>query len=92
MVAYLKRDFLAANPNSVPQEYWLGDKALYLAALEADLQVYSRDGIVSAESRARSLRFLQQLDIADRRRAHQSRQDLGRPVGRGRGKAQLTCA
>ena len=47
MVAYLKRDFLAANPNSVQQEYWLGDKALYLAALEADLQVYSRDGMVS---------------------------------------------
>ena len=87
-VAYLKRDFLAANPNtvqalvnafyqtlqwmqkaspeqiadSVPQEYWLSDKPLYVAALKADLQVYSRDGVVSAGSRARSLSFLQQLD------------------------------
>ena len=46
----------------VPQDYWLGDEALSLAALKADLQVYSRDGIVSAGSRARSLSFLQQLD------------------------------
>jgi NitT/TauT family transport system substrate-binding protein len=48
--------------DSVPQEYWLGDKALYLAALKADLQVYSLDGVVSAGSRARSLSFLGQLD------------------------------
>jgi NitT/TauT family transport system substrate-binding protein len=87
-VVYLKRDFLAANPNtvqalvnafyqmlqwmqqaspeqiadSVPQEYWLGDKALYLAASRSDLQVYSRDGVVSAGSRGRSLSLLQQLD------------------------------
>jgi hypothetical protein len=39
-----------------------GRQGLYLAALKADLQVYSRDGIVSAGSRARSLSFLQQLD------------------------------
>src|SRR5262249_20173815 len=48
--------------DSVPQEYWLGDKALYLAAGKANMQVYSRDGIVSEGSRARSLAFLQQLD------------------------------
>src|SRR5262249_29266668 len=47
--------------DSVPQEYWLGDKALYIAALKANLQVYSRDGIVSEESRARSLDFLRQF-------------------------------
>jgi len=56
----------AASPqqiaDTVPQEYWLGDKALYLAAVEANLQVYSRDGIVSDGSRARSLNFLRQLD------------------------------
>src|SRR5262249_33953928 len=48
--------------DSVPQEYWLGDKALYIAALKANLQVYSRDGIVSEASRVRSLDFLRQFD------------------------------
>jgi NitT/TauT family transport system substrate-binding protein len=87
-VAYLRRDFLERNPNTVqalvnafyrtlrwletaspeqvadtvPQEYWLGDKALYLAAVQANLQVYSRDGVVSEGSRTRSLRFLRELD------------------------------
>ena len=42
--------------DNVPQEYWLGDKALYMAAVKANLQVYSRDGIVSAGARsARSI-------------------------------------
>ena len=50
---------IAAN---VPQEYWLGDKALYTAAVKANRQVYSQDGIVSAESRQRSLDFLKQFD------------------------------
>jgi NitT/TauT family transport system substrate-binding protein len=48
--------------DNVPQEYWLGDKALYAAAVKANLQVYSRDGIVSAESQKRSLDFLRQFD------------------------------
>jgi NitT/TauT family transport system substrate-binding protein len=48
--------------DKVPQEYWLGDKALYLAAVKANLQVYSRDGIVSADSQKRSLDFLKQFD------------------------------
>jgi NitT/TauT family transport system substrate-binding protein len=87
-VLYMKRDFLAKNPNTVqaltnafyktlkwmgkatpeqiadavPQEYWLGDKALYTAAVKANLQVYSRDGIVSADSQKRSLDFLKQFD------------------------------
>jgi NitT/TauT family transport system substrate-binding protein len=47
---------------NVPQEYWLGDKALYTAAVKANRQVYSQDGIVSAESRQRSLDFLKQFD------------------------------
>jgi NitT/TauT family transport system substrate-binding protein len=47
---------------AVPEQYWLGDKALYTAAVKANLQVYSRDGIVSAESRQRSLDFLKQFD------------------------------
>ena len=50
---------IAAN---VPPEYWLGDKALYTAAVKANMQVYSQDGIVSAESRQRSLDFLKQFD------------------------------
>jgi NitT/TauT family transport system substrate-binding protein len=47
---------------TVPEQYWLGDKALYTAAVKANLQVYSRDGIVSADSQKRSLEFLKQFD------------------------------
>jgi len=87
-VLYMKRDFIASNPNTVqalvnalykglkwlekatpeevaaavPEQYWLGDKALYVAAVKANLQVYSRDGIVGADSQARSLAFLKQFD------------------------------
>lgn len=46
----------------VPKEYWLGDKDLYTAAVKANMQVYSRDGIVSDGSRKRSLDFLRQFD------------------------------
>jgi NitT/TauT family transport system substrate-binding protein len=48
--------------DNVPQEYWLGDKALYTAAVKNNLQVYSRDGVVSPESQKRSLDFLRQFD------------------------------
>jgi NitT/TauT family transport system substrate-binding protein len=48
--------------DKVPQEYWLGDKALYMAAVKNNLQVYSRDGVVNAESQKRSLDFLKQFD------------------------------
>jgi NitT/TauT family transport system substrate-binding protein len=48
--------------DKVPQEYWLGDKALYMAAVKNNLQVYSRDGLVSGESQKRSLDFLKQFD------------------------------
>ena len=66
--------------DNVPQEYWLGDKALYTAAVKANRQVYSRDGIVSADSQKRSLDFLKQFDkeIAGANDRH--RQDLGRPL------------
>lgn len=50
---------IAAN---VPAEYHLGDKALYLAAVKASQEAYSRDGVVSEESMKRSLGFLQQFD------------------------------
>jgi NitT/TauT family transport system substrate-binding protein len=48
--------------DNVPKEYWLGDKAGYLAAVKANLQVYSRDGTVGADSQKRSLDFLKQFD------------------------------
>jgi NitT/TauT family transport system substrate-binding protein len=48
--------------DNVPKEYWLGDKELYMAAVKASLQIYSRDGIVSADSQQRSIAFLKQFD------------------------------
>jgi hypothetical protein len=48
--------------DKVPQEYWLGDKELYIAAVKNNLQVYSHDGIIITESRQRSLDFLKQFD------------------------------
>ena len=48
--------------DNVPQEYWLGDKALYMAAVKANCEIYSRDGIVSDGSQQRSIDFLQQFD------------------------------
>jgi NitT/TauT family transport system substrate-binding protein len=53
--------------DAVPEEFWLGDKALYVAAVKASLDAYSKDGIVSADGQQRSLDFLRQFDkeIAD---------------------------
>ncbi len=48
--------------DNVPKEYWLGDKSLYMAAVKASLQIYSRDGIVSTDSQQRSIDFLKQFD------------------------------
>jgi sulfonate transport system substrate-binding protein len=48
--------------DAVPKEYWLGDRELYTAAVKANMQVYSRDGIVSDGSQKRSLDFLRQFD------------------------------
>ena len=48
--------------DNVPKEYWLGDKALYMAAVKASLQIYSRDGLVSTDSQQRSIDFLRQFD------------------------------
>ena len=74
--------------DNVPQEYWLGDKALYMAAVKASLQIYSRDGIVSADSQKRSLDFLKQFDKEIAAATIDAGQDLGRPLreeGGGRG-------
>jgi NitT/TauT family transport system substrate-binding protein len=48
--------------DNVPPEFWLGDKALYTRAVQANFQVYSRDGIVSEGSQKRSIDFLRQFD------------------------------
>jgi NitT/TauT family transport system substrate-binding protein len=33
---------------TVPEEYFLGDKALYVAAVKANMEVYSRTGLIPA--------------------------------------------
>jgi len=87
-VVYLKRDFIAANPNttqrlvnahmkalkwiasaspeavadSVPSEYHLGDKPLYLKAVKNSLPTYSRDGISPRAGQESVLDMLRKLD------------------------------
>jgi len=48
--------------DSVPQEYWLGDKPLYIAAVKASQEAYSRDGKVDADGQRRTLAFLAQFE------------------------------
>jgi len=56
----------AATPeevaDTVPPEYHLGDKALYVAAVKKSLESYSRDGIVSTEGMNSVLGMLKALD------------------------------
>ncbi len=47
---------------TVPADYHLGDKALYIAALRKSLESYSRDGIVSPEGMRSVLDMLKTLD------------------------------
>ncbi len=47
---------------SVPEEYWLGDKALYLKAVQASLVTYSRTGIITPEASKGMLDFLKVTD------------------------------
>jgi NitT/TauT family transport system substrate-binding protein len=47
---------------TVPPEYHLGDKALYVAAVKKSLESYSRDGIVSTEGMNSVLGMLKALD------------------------------
>lgn len=87
-VVYLKRDFIAKNPETVqrivnafykttlwlakatpediakvvPEEYYLGDKALYLAALKASAPMYSKTGIIPPEGMKNAQDMLQQFD------------------------------
>jgi len=47
---------------NVPAEYHLGDKALYVAAVKACLECYSRTGVITEDVQKRTLAFLQQFD------------------------------
>ena len=55
-----------ATPDQIaakmPEEYMLGDKTLYIDAVKATVDAYSRDGTIRAEVQARSLNFLQKFD------------------------------
>ncbi len=46
----------------MPEEYMLGDKALYIEAVKAMSEAFSKDGIIRPETQKRSLEFLQQFD------------------------------
>ena len=47
---------------AVPEEYYLGDKPLYLRAAKASLDMYSRSGVVSPEGMKSALDMLKQFD------------------------------
>lgn len=47
---------------TVPEEYYLGDKALYLKAVQNSLESYSRDGIIQMTGMQSVLDMLRQLD------------------------------
>jgi NitT/TauT family transport system substrate-binding protein len=48
--------------DNVPADYHLGDKALYISAVKASLEAYSRDGIITPDGIKRSMEFLQMFD------------------------------
>ena len=47
---------------AVPEEYYLGDKTLYLAAVKASLPMYSRTGIITAQGMQNGLNLLLKFD------------------------------
>lgn len=47
---------------TVPEEYYLGDKALYIAAVKASAPMYSKTGIIPASGMKNALDMLQQFD------------------------------
>lgn len=48
----------------VPEDYWLGDKPLYIRAVKASLTTYSRTGVISDEGQKSMLDFLQIVEPA----------------------------
>jgi NitT/TauT family transport system substrate-binding protein len=49
---------------AVPEQYWLGDKPLYIRAAKASLVTYSRTGIISDDGEKSMLDFLKVVDPA----------------------------
>ncbi|WP_407048482.1 ABC transporter substrate-binding protein [Methyloraptor flagellatus] len=47
---------------AVPEEYWLGDKALYIASVKANKATYSKTGIITEEASKGMLEFLKVVE------------------------------
>lgn len=47
---------------AVPEEYWLGDKSLYLASVKASAPMYSKTGVIPPAGMKNALDMLQQFD------------------------------
>jgi sulfonate transport system substrate-binding protein len=47
---------------TVPEEYWLGDKALYLASVKASAPMYSKTGVIPPAGMKNSFDMLTQFD------------------------------
>jgi NitT/TauT family transport system substrate-binding protein len=50
--------------DTVPETYWLGDKALYVRAVKNSLETYSRDGMIPKDGIEASYGMLKQFDPA----------------------------
>ena len=47
---------------TVPEVYWLGDKALYISAFKASQPMYSKTGIITPQGMQNGLNLLLQFD------------------------------
>ena len=71
---------------TVPEEYFLGDKALYVAAVKANKPVYSLTGVIPAAGMKSAADMLLAFDDELKERQHRPRKDLRRPLReKGRG-------
>ena len=68
----------------MPQEYQLGDKALYIKAVKNSLEIYSRNGIVSPRAWRASLDMLRQFDPELKDAKVDLAEDLRRPLRQAR--------
>lgn len=48
--------------DNTPESFWLGDKALFVAAVKASIPTFSVDGTVAPDTQQRSLDFLKSFD------------------------------
>lgn len=60
---------------AVPEDYWLGDKDLYLRAAKASLPTYSKTGIIPHEGMTSTLKF---LEVTEPGAFKDTKIDLGR--------------